>query len=71
MKIDCYLSKGCASEDTLRENISQALDRESMNAVVKFYRITDKEAEALGLKGSPAVLINGREIQPLNIQGFS
>jgi len=71
MKIDCYLSLGCASEDALRENIEQALNLEALDADVKFSRITEKEAEELGVKGSPSVLINGRDIQPVNTQGFS
>ena len=71
MKIDCYLSLGCASENALREALNKALELESFNATVKFYRITDKEAEELGLKGSPSVLINGKDIQPVNVQGFS
>lgn len=71
MTIDCYLSRGCASENTLRENINQALNLEAIDAEVAFYRVTDYEAEELGLKGSPSVLINGRDIQPANMQGFS
>jgi hypothetical protein len=71
IKIDCYLSFGCASEDALRENINKALNLEAVDAEVKFYRITDKEAEELRLKGSPSVLINGKDIQPVHIQGFS
>ncbi|MFZ5907340.1 MAG: hypothetical protein ACOYVJ_08020 [Nitrospirota bacterium] len=71
MKIDCYLSAGCASGDLLRENIRQALDREARAAEVNVYRISDREAEELGLRGSPSVLINGRDIQPVDMQGFS
>jgi hypothetical protein len=71
MKIDCYLSSGCASENALRENLDQALELEAVEAQVNFRRITDAEAAALGLKGSPSVLIDGREVQPVNVQGFS
>ena len=71
MKIDCYLSLGCASEDALRDALSKAIEFEAVDADVKFYRITEKEAEELGLKGSPSVLINGKDIQPVNMQGFS
>jgi hypothetical protein len=71
MKIDCYLSKGCSSEDALRKNIHQALVQEAVDAEVSFYRISDSEAEQCGLKGSPSVLINGRDIQPVDVQGFS
>jgi hypothetical protein len=71
MKIDCYLSSGCASENALRENLNQALKLEAVEAQVSFHRITDVEATALGLKGSPSVLINGKDVQPVNVQGFS
>jgi hypothetical protein len=71
MMIDCYLSLGCASETALRENLNQALQLEAVEAQVNFRRITDAEAEALGLKGSPSVLINGKDVQPTNVQGFS
>ena len=71
MKIDCYLSIGCASENPLRENIIQALNLEAIDAQLVFHRITDSEAEELGLKGSPSVLIDGQDIQPVNMQGFS
>jgi hypothetical protein len=71
MKIYCYLSKDCASENALRENIIQALNLEAIDAELVFHRITADEAEVLGLKGSPTVLIDGRDIQPANMQGFS
>ena len=71
MKIDCYLSIGCASENPLRKNVNQALTLEDIKAEVNFHRITNKDAEKLGLKGSPSVLINGKDIQPINMQGFS
>jgi hypothetical protein len=36
MKIDCYLSHGCGSEEALRENITQALVIEKVKAEVNF-----------------------------------
>jgi hypothetical protein len=71
MKIDCYLSIDCASENALRKNIIQSLHLEAIDAELVFNRITAGEAEVLGLKGSPSVLIDGRDIQPANMQGFS
>lgn len=71
MKIECYMSLKCGSEDALRENIFKALELENIKAEVNFYRINDKKAMALGLKGSPSVLIEGRDIQPSDITGFS
>ena len=71
MKVECYLSKSCAAKTVLRENIHQALIEEAVGAEVIFYRISGSEAEDLGLIGSPSILINGKDIQPVNVQGFS
>lgn len=71
MRFDCYLSVGCASQDNLKENITKALELESAKAEVNYYRITDEEAVRLRLRGSPSVLLNGKDIQPLSIEGFS
>jgi hypothetical protein len=71
MKIDCYLSPGCGSEDALRENITRALLLEKIEAEVHFHRIDDAQAAALGLKGSPSVFIDGKELQPQGAVGFS
>jgi len=71
IKIDCYLSMNCASEEPLRENIKRAIDELEVDAEVNYFRITEKEAERLGLRGSPSVLINGKDIQPIPLTGFS
>jgi hypothetical protein len=71
MKIDCYMSLRCGSEDALRKNISEAIELEGISAEVNFYRITEDEAKSLGLKGSPSILIDGKDIQPIDIEGFS
>jgi hypothetical protein len=71
MKIDCYLSPGCTSEEALRENITEALIIEQIEAEVYFHRIDDEEAIALGLSGSPSVFISEKELQPQGTVGFS
>ena len=71
MKIDCYLSPGCGSEDALRDNITRALDSEQIEAEVNFHRIDDARAVALGLTGSPSVFIDGKALQPQEAIGFS
>ena len=71
MKIDCYLSSGCGSEDALRENIARALEYEGIQAEVTFQRIEDAKASTMKLTGSPSVFINGKELQPSGIAGFS
>lgn len=71
MKIDCYLSQGCQSEEALKRNITAVIARDEIEAEVNFYRINDDEALFLGLSGSPSVFINGKELQPLGTAGFS
>jgi len=71
MKIDCYLLPHCGSEDALKGNIFRALALENTEAEVNLFYVNDTEANILGLKGSPSVFINGEEIQPLEVGGFS
>jgi len=71
MRIDCYLSPGCVSEETLRENIKRALTIEKVEGDVSIHRIDDNKAMALGVTGSPSVFINGKELQPQGLVGFS
>jgi hypothetical protein len=71
VKIDCNMSLSCGAEEGLRDNISQALDSEDVQTEVQFHRITDMQAETLGLHGSPSVLIDGKDIQPTDVAGFS
>ena len=69
--IDCYLSQGCQSEEALKSNIAAALEKDDVKAEVNFHRINNDEAASLGLSGSPSVFVNGKELQPLGITGFS
>lgn len=71
MKIDCYISKGCGSEEALKENIARALEAEKIHAEVGIHRLSDEKATELKLSGSPSVFIDGRELQPQGISGFS
>jgi protein-disulfide isomerase len=71
MKIDCYLSPECASEEALRENITRALAIEKLEAELSIHRIDDEKAIALGVTGSPSVFVNGKELQPQGSVGFS
>ncbi len=71
IKIDCYLSQGCGSEQDLKKNIAAALEKEDINTEVNFYRIDDVTAISLDVSGSPSVFINEKELQPLGKAGFS
>jgi hypothetical protein len=71
MKIDCYISENCSSEEDLRKNILEAVRLEAVDATIKFHRINEEEAQKMGLMGSPSVLINRKDILPGEIPGFS
>jgi len=71
IKIECYLSLKCGAEAALRENIAMALLKEGVEGDVKFQRLSDVEACLKGLKGSPAIFVNGRELQPREVMGFT
>ncbi|MDA8172885.1 MAG: hypothetical protein M0033_06615 [Nitrospiraceae bacterium] len=71
LKIDCYLSITCASEEALRRNIEEALRMERLEAALDMRRIDEKEAGRLGLRGSPSIFINGVEVQPVSQPGFT
>ena len=71
MKIDCYISQGCGSEEALKENIARALESEQIHAEVGIHRISSEKAEELKLSGSPSIFIDGRELQPQAVAGFS
>ena len=71
MKIDCYISQGCSSEEALKENIARALEADHIHAEVDIHRINDEKAAELKLSGSPSVFIDGMELQPSGTIGFS
>lgn len=70
VKVECYISMGCVSEPELKKNLSDALREMAPDAEVVFLRVSAEEAEKLGLRGSPSVLIDGRDIQPAGMEGF-
>ncbi len=71
IRIDCYLSPECASEEALLGNIKRALVIEKVEADVNLNRIDDNKAVSLGVSGSPSVFIDGKELQPQGVVGFS
>jgi hypothetical protein len=71
VRIDCYLAQDCVSEQALNDNINVALRLETVKAEVSFTRVTEAEAEKLGLRGSPSVLVDGEDILPSSVSGFS
>ena len=49
MKITCYLSLACASEELLKANIARALEAEGIAADVFIHRIDNEKAVQLRL----------------------
>ena len=62
MKIDCYLSENCGSYHQLRENIDRTLAEADLRAAVEYHTIQYDDAVAQGIKGSPSIWVNGRDI---------
>jgi hypothetical protein len=71
MRIDCYLSEKCRSEEALIKNIREALTLEGIEVEVNISVVDDVKARFLGLRGLPSVFINRKEVQPVDIMGFS
>lgn len=71
VKIEVYMNMSCTSEPKLRENIAKAFELEGVEAEVIYKRLSAEEAEKLGFKGSPTILINGEELQPLPMGNFT
>ncbi len=63
MKIDCYLSEHCGSYHALNERIKTALKELDLVADVTFHTIYYEDAVTLGIKGSPTIRINGKDIE--------
>jgi len=62
MKIDCYLSEYCGSYHQLRENIDRVLAESGLKADVEYHTLQYDEAVKQGVKGSPSVWVNGRDL---------
>jgi hypothetical protein len=72
MRIECYLSESCGSEEAIRANVAQALSLEGVDAVMVLRRVEPAVARALGLSGSPTVLVDGVDVAPpADIAGFA
>ena len=70
MQIDCYLSEHCGSYHQLSENIGRALSELGIRADVRFHTVSYEEAVALGIRGSPTIRIDGRDIIEDGVPGI-
>ncbi len=62
IKIEAFVSIGCSSLRQLEENIRIALAETGAAAEVNYSEVDEKRARDLGLRGSPTVRINGKDI---------
>jgi len=62
MKIECFMSESYGSYHQLRENMDRALSELNVKADVSYSIVYYEEALQLGLKGSPAIRINRKDI---------
>ena len=62
MKIDCYLSEHCGSYHELRGNIDRALAESGLSADVEYHTVYYDDAVRLGIKGSPSIWVDGRDL---------
>lgn len=67
IRIDAFLSQGCASRELLAANIREALGHEGLEAKLSFRVVDEQEARALGLPGSPTVLVDGEDLEGLKL----
>jgi len=65
LKIEVYLAPTCPSWPELEQNLRTALESEGVLAEIIVERISPEEAKRRSLKGSPTLIINGEEFQPL------
>ncbi len=64
MKIECFFSQGCSSNEILKPLIEKVLAEEGVQAEVIYRIVSQEEAEKLGIGGSPTVWINGQDLEP-------
>jgi len=62
MRIDCYLSEHCGSYHRLRENIDRALAESNLQTTVEYHTVLYDDAVKLGVKGSPSIWVNGKDL---------
>ncbi len=61
-RIDCYIFQDCGSENALRAVIDKVKEVYPGDITVVFHKITPAEADRVGIKGSPTVLVDGIDV---------
>jgi hypothetical protein len=63
MNVDLLYVTGCPHVELARERLSEAVRRAGVDAKIREREISDEaEAVALGMCGSPTILVNGADV---------
>lgn len=64
MDIKVMAVEGCPNDGQTMRRVREVLVRMGMEAPIKLVEVAEHEAEAIGLLGSPTVLVDGEDIEP-------
>jgi hypothetical protein len=67
MKIDCYFSEGCASQEALKANLENARMLEGIHAEVSCRVVTEEDARRLRIPGSPTLRMDGEDLDGIRV----
>jgi hypothetical protein len=62
LRIDIYMSEFCGSHLELRENTDRALAELCLQADVNYHMVSYDDAVRQGVKGTPSIWINGKDV---------
>jgi hypothetical protein len=63
MDVDLLYVAGCPNRELARERLSEAVQRAGVEATIREREVTDEaEAVALGMRGSPTILVCGEDV---------
>ncbi len=66
MRIEFRYWEGCPSHPEARELLEQVLEERGIDAIVEVREVrTQQEAEELRFPGSPTILVDGRDVDPV------
>ncbi len=71
LKVEVYFAPTCPTKAQVEKNLREALELEGVDAELTLEILPEDKAKELGFRGSPTILINGEEFQPLEMGGWS
>ncbi len=71
MNITFLYFEGCPSHDAALERLRQVMAEEGVGADIEVIKVeTDEQAQRLHFVGSPTILIDGRDIDPVPSEAY-